>query len=123
MNKRVMPTSLPCPWKHPIHVFRVQYLVHALAALALMGLAGLWLIMNLSAQFAHARRDLQELRRRWASNLRRAGAPGWARGAGPRSQPAPPDACRFEGVRMGKAGLRRLRCRESERTRTPGRAT
>ncbi|KAI8471863.1 MAG: hypothetical protein J3K34DRAFT_415960 [Monoraphidium minutum] len=39
-------------WKH---------LTHALAALALMGLADLWLIMNLSAQFAHARRDLRDV--------------------------------------------------------------
>jgi hypothetical protein len=46
-----------------------QYLVHALAALAAMGLADLWLIMNLSAQFAHAKRDLADLRRssRWAA--------------------------------------------------------
>ncbi|KIZ04414.1 hypothetical protein MNEG_3539 [Monoraphidium neglectum] len=36
-------------------------LVHALAALALMGLADLWLLMNLSAQFAHARRDVRDL--------------------------------------------------------------
>ncbi|GBF88687.1 hypothetical protein Rsub_01586 [Raphidocelis subcapitata] len=41
-----------------------QYLVHALAALALMGLADLFLIMNLSAQFAHARRDMAEAARR-----------------------------------------------------------
>lgn len=39
-----------------------RHLVHALAALALMGLAALWLLMNLSAQFAHARRDLRDLR-------------------------------------------------------------
>jgi len=43
------------------------YLVHALAALALMGLADLWLIMNLSAQFAHAKRDIGELPRTWVS--------------------------------------------------------
>jgi hypothetical protein len=40
--------------------------VHALAALALMGLADLWLLMNLSATFAHAKRDIGELPRRWA---------------------------------------------------------
>ena len=38
-----------------------QHLVHALAALALMGVADLWLLMNLSAQFAHAKRDLKDL--------------------------------------------------------------
>lgn len=36
-------------------------LVHVLAALALMGLGCLWLLMNLSAEFAHARRDMREL--------------------------------------------------------------
>eukprot|EP00877_Chromochloris_zofingiensis_P005724 jgi/Chrzof1/15152/Cz09g29080.t1 len=41
--------------------FMLQALVHALAALALMGLADLWLLMNLSANFAHARRDIREL--------------------------------------------------------------
>jgi hypothetical protein len=35
--------------------------VHVLAALALMGLGCLWLLMNLSAEFAHARRDAREL--------------------------------------------------------------
>jgi hypothetical protein len=44
----------------------MQFLVHALAALALMGLAGLWLIMNLSAQFAHAKRDMAAARERCA---------------------------------------------------------
>ncbi|GBF93530.1 hypothetical protein Rsub_06250 [Raphidocelis subcapitata] len=37
-----------------------RFLVHALAALALMGLACLWLLMNASATFAHARRDMRE---------------------------------------------------------------
>jgi hypothetical protein len=50
-----------------------QYLVHALAALALMGLADLWLVMNLSAQYAHARRDLAQLRKRWVGGVE--GAP------------------------------------------------
>lgn len=36
-------------------------MVHVLAALALMGLGCLWLLMNLSAEFAHARRDMREL--------------------------------------------------------------
>lgn len=35
--------------------------MHVLAALALMGLGCLWLLMNLSAEFAHARRDMREL--------------------------------------------------------------
>eukprot|EP00879_Flechtneria_rotunda_P017480 GHRR01018327.1.p1 GENE.GHRR01018327.1~~GHRR01018327.1.p1 ORF type:complete len:397 (+),score=97.48 GHRR01018327.1:325-1515(+) len=35
-----------------------QDLIHVLAALALMGLGCLWQLMNLSANFAHARRDL-----------------------------------------------------------------
>lgn len=39
----------------------LQTLVHVLAALALMGLGCLWLLMNLSAEFAHARRDMREL--------------------------------------------------------------
>lgn len=45
----------------------MQSLVHALAALALMGVADLWLIMNLSAQFAHAKRDLRDLKKRLAA--------------------------------------------------------
>jgi hypothetical protein len=38
----------------------VQFLVHVLAALALMGLGCLWQLMNASANFAHARRDMRE---------------------------------------------------------------
>eukprot|EP00775_Hariotina_reticulata_P008719 gene8719-8900_t len=38
-------------------------LVHVLAALALMGLGCLWQLMNLSANFAHARRDIQDLQK------------------------------------------------------------
>jgi hypothetical protein len=41
-------------------VFLVQFLVHVLAALALMGLGCLWQLMNASANFAHARRDMRE---------------------------------------------------------------
>jgi thiosulfate reductase cytochrome b subunit len=39
----------------------LQDLVHVLAALALMGLGCLWQLMNLSANFAHARRDIRGL--------------------------------------------------------------
>ena len=38
-----------------------QTLVHVLAALGLMGLGCLWQLMNMSANFAHARRDMQRL--------------------------------------------------------------
>lgn len=48
-----------------------QTLVHALAALALMGLGCLWLLMNLSAEFAHARRDMRELPGRSPTTLTR----------------------------------------------------
>lgn len=37
-----------------------KFLVHVLAALALMGLGCLWQLMNASANFAHARRDMRE---------------------------------------------------------------
>lgn len=53
-----------------------QHLVHALTALALMGLASLWLLMNLSAQFAHARRDLREARAARAAAAEMAAAGG-----------------------------------------------
>ena len=46
-----------------------------------MGLADLWLIMNLSAQFAHARRDLREARRARAA-AQEAAARGGGGGAG-----------------------------------------
>lgn len=49
----------------------VQTLVHVLAALALMGLGCLWLLMNLSAEFAHARRDMRELPGRSPTTLTR----------------------------------------------------
>lgn len=48
-------------WRLTLPLSCVQMLVHVLAALALMGLGCLWLIMNLSAEFAHARRDMKEL--------------------------------------------------------------
>lgn len=51
----------PCPWTALTLLLYVQTLVHVLAALALMGLGCLWLLMNLSAEFAHARRDMREL--------------------------------------------------------------
>ena len=54
-----VPLSPPPPSPTP----RPQHLVHALAALALMGLADLWLVMNLSAQFAHAKRDITDIKR------------------------------------------------------------
>ncbi|KAF6257026.1 hypothetical protein COO60DRAFT_1702059 [Scenedesmus sp. NREL 46B-D3] len=41
-----------------------KFLVHVLAALALMGLGCLWQLMNASANFAHARRDMREARGR-----------------------------------------------------------
>ena len=63
-------------------------LVHALAALAAMGLACLLLAANLAAQFAHARRDLAERRRRYAAGEAAAAAYSSAaaeqRGAAPR---------------------------------------
>jgi hypothetical protein len=34
--------------------------VHCLAALALAGIGATWLLMNLSANFAHARRDIHD---------------------------------------------------------------
>jgi hypothetical protein len=59
-------------------MYEPQNLVHALAALALMGLADLWLLMNLSAQFAHARRDVRDL------------TPGRCGGVGPKCTCAAP---------------------------------
>jgi hypothetical protein len=49
----------------------LQTLVHVLAALALMGLGCLWLLMNLSAEFAHAKRDMRELPGRSPTTLTR----------------------------------------------------
>lgn len=57
---RATPTPCAAPASpNPL----AQHLVHALAALALMGLADLWLIMNLSATFAHAKRDMRDVSR------------------------------------------------------------
>lgn len=46
---------------NPACLFLLQNLVHTLAALALMGLGCLWQLMNMSANFAHARRDMGEV--------------------------------------------------------------
>jgi hypothetical protein len=76
----------PCPWTALTLLLYVQTLVHVLAALALMGLGCLWLLMNLSAEFAHARRDMRELPGRSPTTLTRVRAG---------------DRC--EGVRMAAA--------------------
>lgn len=46
----------------------VQSLVYAQGGLCLIGIACLWLLMNQSANFAHARRDLRSERRRHSSD-------------------------------------------------------
>ncbi|KAF8059173.1 hypothetical protein HT031_005345 [Scenedesmus sp. PABB004] len=46
-----------------------ECLVHVLASLALMGVGCLWQVMNMSANYAHARRDVRDARARAAGAL------------------------------------------------------
>lgn len=75
----LLPTRVsPSRSEHDVCVL-LQTLVHVLAALALMGLGCLWLLMNLSAEFAHAKRDMRELPGRSPTTLtqvRQAGGNG-----------------------------------------------
>lgn len=71
-----LPTSCVCNdanmldvSDHAVNAWKT--LVHVLAALALMGMGCLWLLMNLSAEYAHARRDMRELPGRSPTTLTR----------------------------------------------------
>ena len=90
----LLPTRVsPSRSEHDLCVL-LQTLVHVLAALALMGLGCLWLLMNLSAEFAHAKRDMRELPGRSPTTLTQVGS-----GRGRLQQPDLPRGTICQGMR------------------------